>query len=367
MTRLHDLFEQQGQSPWLDNLRRDWIESGELAHWIEQGVRGLTSNPTIFENAILNSDAYDKHLELLAGVDASPAEAYWALVHADIQAAVGIFGELVYKPSGGKDGFVSVELDPHFANDPATTSREGKEFADEIDGDNLYIKVPATHAGVGALEQLTSWGIPVNMTLLFSLKRYEKTIDAYMQGLEECELEDLSSVSGVASFFISRVETAVDTRLKEIGTPEALALVGKVAVAQAVVAYDIAKEKFSSPRWKKLEERGANIQRPLWASTSTKDAAYSDTKYVDELIGPDSVNTIPDATLAKFLETGTVARTIDSDVEGAKAILQAVADVGIDLEEVADELEEQGLAAFRDSYNSALESIEGRLETFSKS
>lgn len=362
MTRLHDLFNEQGQSPWLDNLRRDWLESGELAHWIEQGVRGLTSNPTIFEQAITTSDAYDVQLEMLTKYQASAEEAYWSLVQADIEVAAQIFSELVYEPSSRTDGFVSVEIDPRYANDPATTSRTAKEFSEAFSYDNVYIKIPATKAGVGALEELVGLGKSINMTLLFSLKRYEMVLDAYIAGLEECEDEDLSHISGVASFFISRVETAVDNRLKEIGTPQALELVGKVAVAQAVVAYDLAQQKFSSPRFQRLEERGARIQRPLWASTSTKNADYTDTKYVDELIGPDSVNTIPDKTLTAFLDHGKVERTIDIDVEGAKDILARTQECGVDLEAIADELESAGLDAFQKSFESCLTSIDSRLK-----
>lgn len=366
MTRLHELHNEYGQSPWLDNLRRDWLESGELAYWIEQGVRGLTSNPTIFEKAITSSDAYDKQLKLLIQMGVTPEEAYWSLVQADIETAASIFTQLLYEDCDRTDGFVSVEVDPRLAHDAATTSKAAMELWESFIHDNVYIKVPATKAGVGALEELISSGVSVNMTLLFSLKRYEAVIDAYMAGLEERKEADLSDISGVASFFISRVETAVDAALEQIGTPEALELVGKVAVAQAVVAYDMAREKFSSDRWKALEARGARIQRPLWASTSTKNANYSDTKYVDELIGPDSVNTIPDVTLEAFIDRGTAARTIDEDVEGAKEILAKVKDVGVDLEKIADELEAAGLVAFEESFHSVLNSLETRLKELAK-
>jgi len=360
MTRLHDLFDQQHQSPWLDNLRRDWIKSGELSNWLDKGVRGLTSNPTIFQKAIGNSDAYDEQLATFVESGASVEDAYWGLVKTDIRDALEILSG-VHADSNGEDGYVSVEVAPSLAHDAEGTIAAARELDGDIDAPNLYIKIPGTQAGLGAIQQATSEGISVNVTLLFSLDRYAAVIEAYLSGLEAVE-GDLSNISSVASFFVSRVDAAVDEQLDEIGTPEAQALRGKVAVANAVLAYDMAMKQFSGPRWEALAARGARIQRPLWASTSTKDPSFPDTKYVDELIGPDSVNTLPDGTLAAFLEQGTVARTIDTDVPGAQAVIDGLPGVGVDLEAVAAKLEDDGVASFAASFDDLLETLQERMK-----
>lgn len=359
MTRLHDLFDEQRQSPWLDNLRRDWIGSGELAGWVDKGVRGLTSNPTIFQKAIGNSDAYDQQLAGFVAADATAREAYWGLVKTDIQGALEVLAG-VHSASGGEDGYVSVEVAPSLAHDSEGTIEAARELDSSIAAPNLYIKIPGTAEGLTAIRQATSEGISVNVTLLFSLERHAQVIEAYMSGLEAVE-GDLSGISSVASFFISRVDAAVDAQLDEIGTPEAAALRGKVAVANGVLAYDMAMQQFSGPRWEALAARGARIQRPLWASTSTKDPSYPDTKYVDELIGPDSVNTLPDQTLEAFLDHGTVARTVDTDVAGARAVLDALPQVGVDLAAVAATLEADGVASFAASFDDLLQTLEGRM------
>lgn len=364
MTRLHDLFDQQQQSPWLDNLRRDWISSGELANWVEQGVRGLTSNPTIFQNAIGNSDAYDQELATFVEAGASVEDAYWGLVKTDIRGALGVLAG-VHADSNGEDGYVSVEVAPALAHDTDGTIAAARELDGDIAAPNLYIKIPGTEAGLGAIQQVTSEGISVNVTLLFSLERYAAVIEAYLSGLEAVE-GDLSNISSVASFFISRVDAAVDKQLDEIGTPEAQALRGKVAVANGVLAYDMAMKQFSGPRWEALAARGARIQRPLWASTSTKDPSFPDTKYVDELIGPDSVNTLPDKTLAAFLERGTVARTIDLDVAAAQAVIDGLAGVGVDLGAVAAKLEADGVASFAASFDDLLQTLQGRMDAMAE-
>ena len=360
MTLLHDLFDEQRQSPWLDNLRRDWIHSGELARWVEQGVRGLTSNPTIFQNAIGNSNDYDEELATFVEAGASVEEAYWGLVKTDIRGALGVLAG-VHEASGGEDGYVSVEVAPALAHDTDGTIAAARELDADIAAPNLYIKIPGTAEGLAAIQQATADGISVNVTLLFSLERYAAVIEAYLAGLEAVE-GDLSGISSVASFFISRVDAAVDKQLDEIGTPEAQALRGKVAVANGVLAYDMAMKQFSGERWDALAARGARIQRPLWASTSTKDPSFPDTKYVDELIGPDSVNTLPDKTLAAFLERGTVARTIDMDVPGAQAVLDGLANVGVDLGAIAQTLEANGVASFSASFDDLLETLRGRME-----
>lgn len=360
MTRLHDLFNEQAQSPWLDNLRRDWVQSGELQRWVDEGVRGLTSNPTIFQNAIGSSADYDEELATLVAAGASVEEAYWGLVKTDIRGALEILAG-VHHESGGEDGYVSVEVAPALAHDTDGTIAAARELDSDIAAPNLYIKIPGTAAGLGAIQQVTSEGISVNVTLLFSLERYAEVIEAYLSGLEAHD-GDLSTISSVASFFISRVDAAVDKQLDAIGTPEALALRGKVAVANAVMAYDMAMAKFAGERWEALAARGARIQRPLWASTSTKDPSYPATKYVDELIGPNSVNTLPDKTLAAFLDEGTVARTIDLDVAGAQAVLDGLDNVGVDLAAIASELEAGGVASFEASFDDLLETLRGRME-----
>jgi transaldolase len=360
MTRLHDLFDQQQQSPWLDNLRRDWITSGELANWVDQGVRGLTSNPTIFQKAIGNSDAYDEELATFVRAGASAEEAYWGLVKTDIGGALGVLAG-VHADSNGEDGYVSVEVAPALAHDTDGTIAAARELDGDIDAPNLYIKIPGTAEGLAAIQQVTSEGISVNVTLLFSLERHAAVIEAYLSGLEAVE-GDLSKISSVASFFISRVDAAVDSHLDEIGTPEAQALRGKVAVANGVLAYDMAMTQFSGPRWDALAARGARVQRPLWASTSTKDPSFPDTKYVDELIGPDSVNTLPDATIAAFIERGTVARTIDTDVAAAHAVISSLANVGIDLGAIAAELEADGVASFAASFDDLLLTLDSRMQ-----
>ena len=360
MTLLHDLFDQQRQSPWLDNLRRDWIESGELTAWVDKGVRGLTSNPTIFQNAIGNSADYDEQLGELVAAGASVEEAYWGLVKTDIRGALAVLAG-VHDASGGEDGYVSVEVAPALAHDTEGTIAAARELDGDIAAPNLYIKIPGTAEGLPAIQQATAEGISVNVTLLFSLERYAAVIEAYLSGLEARE-GDLSGISSVASFFISRVDAAVDKQLDAIGTPEAAALRGKVAVANGIMAYDMAMQQFSGERWQALADRGARIQRPLWASTSTKDPSFPDTKYVDELIGPDSVNTLPDKTLTAFLDHGTVARTIDLDVAAAAKVLEDLATVGVDLGQIAADLEASGVASFAASFDDLLQTLERRMQ-----
>ncbi len=363
MTRLHDLFEQHGQSPWLDNLRRGWITSGELKGWVDQGVRGLTSNPTIFQKAIASSDDYDDQFAELVAAGESIEGTYWQLVSSDIESALSILRP-VYDASDGLDGFVSVEVDPGLARDTEGTIEAARLLHEQIDEPNLYVKIPGTAEGLPAIRQMISEKRSINVTLLFSLDRYDEVIDAYLDGLEAAE-GDLSRVSSVASFFISRTDSAVDARLEAIGTSEALALRGKTAIAQGQLAYRLFQERFSGPRWEALQARGARVQRPLWASTSTKNDAYPDTMYVDNLIGPETVNTLPDATLEAFLDHGTLARTVDTDYEAAEAVLAEVTAVGVDLDDVADTLEAEGVASFEKSFVDLLSTLSEKAEQFS--
>ncbi len=357
MGRLHDLYAEQGQSPWLDNLRRGWMTSGELQAWIDRGVRGLTSNPSIFAKAMIETDDYDAELTTLVQAGTSVEDAYWQLVVGDIGQALALLRP-VHDASGGEDGYVSVEVSPTLAHDEAATVAAARELDERIDAPNLYIKVPATVEGVGAIRTLIAQGRSINVTLIFSLTRYAEVMEAYIAGLEARPAEsDLSSISSVASFFISRVDVEVDRRLDEIGSPAALDLRGKAAIAQAQLAYDACQRTFSGPRWDALTARGARLQRPLWASTSTKNPTYPDTLYVDTLIGPDTVNTLPDATLVAFEDHGTLARTIDADQDWAKDVVNGLGALGIDLEDVARKLEAEGVTAFAKSFDEVLDSL----------
>ena len=361
MGRLHALHDEYGQSPWLDNLKRSWINDGELKRWVERGCRGITSNPAIFQKAMSVGSDYDEEMRSLAAAGAESEEIYWELVVSDVKAAADLLLP-TYEESGGGDGYVSVEVSPALADAPEATIRSAKELHDRIGCPNLYVKVPATTAGVEAFRALTAEGLSINVTLIFSLARYEEVIEAYLSGLEEFE-GDLSSISSVASFFVSRVDTEVDRRLEAVGASAALELRGRAAVAQAKLAYDLFRRRFSGARWEALEARGARIQRPLWASTSTKNPAYPPTMYVDNLIGGDTVNTLPEATLEAFEEKGTLARSVDSGLEDARRCMDALAAVGVDIDDVTDVLEHQGVSAFAKSFEEALETLAARSET----
>ena len=355
---LFQLYNDFGQSPWLDNLRREWITSGRLQEWVDSGVRGLTSNPSIFEKAISTSDAYDKQFKELILSDRSVEEAYWELVITDIAGAANILNP-VYQKSNGIDGFVSVEVDPRFARDTTRTIEAARSLNNRLDLPNIYIKIPGTAEGIPAIRQMISEGVSVNVTLLFSVDRYEQVIEAYLSGLEQRE-GDLSDVSSVASFFISRTDSEVDKRLEIIGGATAIDLKGKTAVAQGQLAYRSFLKAFESDRWKALEKRGAKLQRPLWASTSTKDPQYPDTLYVDSLIGPNTVNTLPDITLEAFVDHGTLKRTVDVGFDAAEQVVREVENLGINLDEVAYLLESQGVEAFENSFENLLETLSAK-------
>jgi transaldolase len=355
MTRLHDLHAHQAQSPWLDNLRRGWLTGGELERWVERGIRGVTSNPSIFQKAISGASDYDEQFGDLIGSGSDVEDAYWDLVGADIAEALRILRP-VHDASEGVDGFVSLEVAPDLARQTAATVSAARRLHEALDAPNLYVKIPGTAEGLPAIQQMISEGRSINVTLIFGLDRYEDVMEAYLSGLERCE-GDLSRVASVASFFVSRVDTEVDRRLEVIGTDTALSLRGRTAVAQAQEAYQRFLARFSGPRWETLAARGARVQRPLWASTSTKNPAYADTLYVDELIGPDTVNTMPDDTLLAFEEHGTIARTLDADPGAARATLERVADAGVDFADVARVLEDQGVAAFAKSFDELLATL----------
>uniref|UniRef100_K7MVK2 Uncharacterized protein n=1 Tax=Glycine max TaxID=3847 RepID=K7MVK2_SOYBN len=285
-TVLHDLYEKEGQSPWYDNLCRPVTD---LLPLIASGVRGVTSNPAIFQKAISSSNAYNDQFRELVQTGKDIESAYWELVVKDIQDACRLF-EPIYDQTDGGDGYVSVEVSPRLADDTEGTIEAAKWLHKVVDRPNVYIKIPATEACVPSIKEVIANGISVNVTLIFSLARYEAVIDAYLDGLEASELNDLSRVTSVASFFVSRVDTLIDKALEKIGTPVALNLRGKAAVAQAALAYQLYQRKFSGPRWEALVKKGAKKQRLLWASTSVKNPAYSDTLYVAPLIGPDTVS-----------------------------------------------------------------------------
>ena len=353
--RLHELHA-MGQSPWLDNLRRGWLTGGELATWVDRGIRGLTSNPSIIQKSISAGTDYDEQFGDLISGGTAVTDAYWDLVTTDIEGALALLRP-VYDASDGRDGFVSVEVAPGLARDSAGTEAAARALHEQIAEPNLYVKIPGTAEGLAPIRTMISEGHSTNVTLIFGLDRHVEVMEAYIAGLEAAE-GDLSRISSVASFFISRVDTEVDRRLEEIGTDAALALRGKAAVAQGQMAYQRFLETFTGPRWEALVARGARVQRPLWASTSTKNPAYPDTLYVDQLVGPETVNTMPEDTIEAFLDHGTVARTVDADPASAQATLDSIGEVGVDLDDVSRVLEEQGVATFTKSFDELITALD---------
>jgi transaldolase len=359
MTKLQRLYNEQGQSPWLDNLTRVYLRDGTLRRLVADGIRGVTANPTIFAKAIEGSDAYDEQFAALIAQGRPVLDAYWDLVVDDIGDALGVLRP-TFDASAGTDGFVSVEVAPELARDTDATIAAARQLHRRIAEPNLLVKIPATGEGVPAVQAMIAEGRSINITLIFSVARYAEVIEAYLAGLETLAKGggDLASVHSVASFFVSRVDTEVDRRLDAIGTSDALALQGQAAVAQAKLAYRLFGDRFSGPRWQALAARGAQVQRPLWASTSTKNPAYPDTLYVDSLIGSDTVNTLPEATIAAFEDHGTIARTIDRGVAHAEAVMEALAEVGVDMDDVGRTLEDQGVASFHQSFAHVLQALE---------
>ncbi len=367
MTTLDDLYAREGQSPWLDNLRRDWLRDGTLAGLVARGIRGVTSNPTIFAKAISGQDTYDEQFGAL--IATTPVEdAYWDLVVDDILGALEVLRP-VYDGSGGGDGFVSVEVAPSLAHDTGGTTDAARRLHERIDRPNVLVKIPATPEGVPSIRQMIAEGRSINVTLIFSIARYAEVIEAYLSGLEALAAsgaDDLSGVASVASFFVSRVDTEVDRRIEEAVAAGAddglLELRGAAAVAQARLAYALFTQRFAGPRWEALAARGARVQRPLWASTSTKNPAYPDLAYVDTLIGPDTVNTMPDGTVADFLDHGTVARTVDTDPGAARDVIDRLAGAGIDMEDVAQVLEREGVASFAASFDDLMDTLRSKAD-----
>ena len=360
-SRLHELSK-HGVSVWIDYLSRDMIHGGKLAKMMdEDAVVGVTSNPTIFQKAIAEGDAYDDQLrELLEDTD-DPKEIFIALTNDDIVEACDLFRP-IWDEGKGQDGYVSWEVDPSLAYDREGTIAEAQRLHELGDRPNLHVKIPATEPGLGAIEEMIARGRNINVTLIFSLERHAAVIEAYIHGLERLVESggDPSRVASVASFFVSRVDTEGDKRLEAIGTPEALALRGKLAIANAKLAYRLYQEKFSGERWERLAAKGASAQRCLWASTSTKNPEYRDVIYVENLIGPNTVNTMPEETIRAFQDHGEVAETLTQGVDEAEQVLAAIAAVGVDYDDVVETLEREGVQKFADSFDELLEGVRSK-------
>ncbi|MBW4470247.1 MAG: transaldolase [Stenomitos rutilans HA7619-LM2] len=376
MTATNHLFEikEYGQSIWMDNLARDLIKSGDLKKFIEtRGLRGITSNPAIFEKAIAGNAMYDADIE--AGINAkkSTLEIYESLVFQDIRDACDVF-KPIYDESGGLDGYISIEVPPDIANDTGKTISEARRYYNAIGKENVMIKIPGTSKGIPAVEQVISEGINVNVTLLFSVSSYVETFWAYIRGLEKrvAEGKDISKIASVASFFLSRIDTnidgKIDEKLKE-GVPDQnirdrlVAVKGKVAIANAKVAYQEYKKIIQSDHWKALSAKGANVQRLLWASTGTKNPDYSDVMYVDELVGPDTVNTLPPATIEACADHCSVDNRLETGVEEAYNLIESLKDpdININLDEVMDELLADGIDKFVQPFQSLMKSLEDKV------
>jgi transaldolase len=362
-------LHQLGQSVWYDNIQRSQLKNGELAGMISRGeIRGVTSNPSIFMNAITSTGEYDTDLLALRHSGKDALEIFFTLAVEDIHAAADLFLPLYLQTHGG-DGYVSLEVSPYLAYDPDATFSQAKQLWERVDRPNLMIKIPATQAGVPAIARAITAGINVNVTLIFSLERYAQVMDAYLRGLEERLALDLpiSNIASVASFFVSRVDTKIDQQLTSIiqskgnNADKAQVLLGKAAIANARLAYADFKQVFASERFLKLKAHGAQLQRPLWASTSTKNPAYRDVVYVEELIGAHTVNTIPPKTLSAFLDHGQVRLTLENDLSGAQHVIADLAELGIHISQVTQQLEDEGVKAFSDAFDTLLSGIKARL------
>ena len=357
------------QSLWVDDIRRAWLGDGTLKGWIEtDGIAGVTTNPAIFEKAISKGDEYRAAVLRLGARGLSPAEVYETLALEDVRAAADLFGP-VYRASGGGDGFVSLEVSPHLADDTAATLQEARRLWQAFGRQNAMIKVPATRAGLPAIRDLIADGINVNVTLLFGLKRYLEVVDAFMSGLERriAQNKPVDRIASVASFFLSRIDTVIDTQLDEIATAASRALRGRAAIACARLAYSTYKEWTASQRWQQILSSGARPQRLLWASTSTKDPAYDDVKYVEALIGPQTVNTLPRATLDAYRDHGRPAPRLETQLDAARGDLQALRALKIDLEEVSTRLEREGVQKFIEPFDRLQDAIRAQMNSEDRS
>jgi transaldolase len=355
--RLREI-EALGQSIWIDNLNRQLLDDGTLRNLIEEdGISGVTSNPTIFEKGMGRSDRYDDAFREVTADTDNPQEIFERLAYRDVRDACELLRP-IFDETGGKDGYVSFELPASLAFDTEGSIEAAVRHRDALDRPNVLIKVPGTAEGVRAFEELTARGVNVNVTLLFAVERYREVAEAYLRGLERRvdSGEPVERSASVASFFVSRVDTKVDKALEEKGRED---LRGRAAVANAKLAYAAFQEIFAGDRWERLQAAGANVQRPLWGSTSTKNPDYSDTLYVDELIGPDTVNTMPDATIEAARDHATPARTVDRDVDAARDLMRELESIGIDVDDIVlRQLVDEGVKAFADSYDSLLETLE---------
>jgi len=368
MTNTIKALLQEGQSVWQDDISREMLQSGALKQRIDEiGIRGVTSNPTIFQKAIAGGDAYDEDIKAHLGEGLSAAEIFQTIAVKDIQDACDLFRP-IYDESGGEDGFVSIEVLPSLARDTQGTIENARTLWNAVSRPNLMVKVPGTDEGVPAIEQLLAEGININITLLFSLQNYERVAQAYIAALQKRHDagQPVDRIASVASFFVSRVDTLADKKLDEKlasadGNTDLIErLKGKVAVANAQLAYKRFEELFSGDAWQQLVDAGAKVQRPLWASTGTKNKAYSDVLYIETLIGPHTVNTMPIATMEAFLDHGTVQRTVDADYAGAEQVMQDLAKVGLSLDAITSQLEDEGIEAFIHSYDDLLECVESK-------
>ncbi len=359
-SRLHELSE-HGVSVWIDSLSREMLETGELKRLIEEdAVVGVTSNPTIFQKAMAEGDWYDDQLAEEMKQTDDPKELFLALAKEDIRRACDVFHP-VWKRTDGVDGYVSLEVDPTLAYDREGTWAEAMRLHAEVERENLYVKIPATEIGLGAIEDCIAATKSINVTLIFSLDRYKAVVEAYIRGLERAVAggKDVTQVRSVASFFVSRVDTEADRRLEELGNTE---LQGRLAIANAKLAYQHYLQEFSGPRWEFLAGKGARPQRCLWASTSTKNPSYRDVVYVEKLIGPDTVNTMPAETLAAFQDHGEVRDTLTYRPAEAEELLAALAKAGVDYDDVVTTLEEEGVQKFADSFDDLLAGIRAKRE-----
>ena len=354
-SRLHELSD-NGQSVWIDSLSREWLRDGTLQKLIdEDAVVGVTSNPTIFQKAMSEGGWYDEQLRELVQQEDDLREIFWQLAVADVKEACDLLRP-VWDGGKGQDGYVSLEVDPDLAYDRDATIEQALKLHEWVDKPNLHVKIPATEPGLGAIEECIARGKSINVTLIFSLARYEAVAQAYLRGLERLVEDggDPSRVASVASFFVSRVDTEADKRLEALGHPE---LEGKLAIANAKLAYQRYGELFSGERWEAVAAKGATKQRCLWASTSAKNPAYRDLLYVEELIGPETVNTMPLETIEAFQDHGVVADTLGQGVDEARQLLEELAGVGVDYDDVTETLEREGVQKFSDSFAGLLEGI----------
>jgi transaldolase len=364
MTDVLEELTKAGVSVWLDDISRERLRTGNLEALMKDfHVRGVTSNPTIFASALAKGDAYDEQTKDLALRGVTVEEAARMITTYDIRWAADVLRP-VYDQTDGLDGRVSIEVDPRLARDTDKTNAEAKQLWWLVDRPNMYIKIPATQAGVPAITATLAQGISVNVTLIFSLERYGEVIDAYMAGLEQADANghDISTIASVASFFVSRVDTEVDKRLNAIGTPEAAALKGKAAVANARLAYELYEQKLDTPRWAALKAKGAKVQRPLWASTSTKDPSYPDTMYVVDLVVADTVNTMPEATLRATADHGVLhGDTVHGTYDAARELFAKLEALGVGYDDVVQVLEDEGVSKFEASWGELLQTISNEL------